>query len=375
MQVAARLKQVVREADTVARFGGDEFVVVVEQVADIGQLEAVARKILQVLEEPFGVEARDLYVTASIGIAFCEAGKTSVDILIAQADSAMYSAKESGRNNYQVHSPEMAQRAILKTDLESDLRSALHRNELTFHMQPIVSMVHGQTICLEALMRWESPTRGVVNPNQFISVLEDTGLIVPATQWLLREACRYVGADLRRAGPDIRFAVNLSAPCFLDRDLVAHLRQTIDEASIAPDRLTIEITESALFHNPRSVRPVLTQLKSLGVSIALDDFGTGQSSLSHLRSFPIDVVKIDREFVQDVPGDRHDSELVSAIVVMAHKLNMQVVAEGVENAAQRDFLRDLGCDSAQGYFYSPPLAKEALQEYLERATSGQTASA
>ena len=363
-QVAERLTGDIREADTVARFGGDEFVVIAEQVVNELQPEALANKILKEMHKPFDINARELYVTASIGIAFCKAGAAGVETLIAQADAAMYFAKESGRNNYQVYSPEMAKRAVLKTNLESDLRGALHRHELTFHLQPIVSIDHHHPICLEALMRWESPTRGLVGPDKFISVMEDSGLIVPATRWMLQQTCRFYGESLAAFDDDLKLSVNLSAPCFYDADILEYVRQALDEANIEPSRLTIELTETALFHNPESVRPVLMELKSMGISVALDDFGTGQSSLSHLRNFPIDVVKIDREFVRDLPDDPNDCELVSAIIAMAHKLNMQVVAEGVENEAQLDFLCGLGCDSAQGYFFSPPLPTEKLLKYL-----------
>ena len=364
MKIADRLTNTVREADTVARFGGDEFIVIAEGLSDHYQLEKLAKAIAERVTEPFHVGTNELYVTTSIGIALCSDETANADSLIAQADIAMYSAKESGRNNFQFHSPELGQRVSQRVAIESDLRGALERDELQFHLQPILNLETRKTIGMEALMRWSHPKRGLVNPADFIPVMEDSGMIVPASRWILNQSCQYLSAICKETRQELSISVNFSAPCFYDSGIAEFVGQTLTDCSIQPHNLILEITESTLFQDPQRVRPVLKSLKAMGVRIALDDFGTGQSSLSHLRNFPIDIVKIDRAFIRDVPGDKNDCELVSAIIAMAHNLNMYVVAEGVEQDAQLAFLRERGCDRVQGYFFSPPLPGEEMLTYL-----------
>ena len=366
-KIADRLKSTVREADTVARFGGDEFVVIAEGISGSLQLEMLAKVIIERVTEPFRVGANELYVTTSIGVALASGEATNVDSLIAQADVAMYSAKGSGRNNYQFHSPDMGQRVSQRAAIESDLRGALEREELLFHLQPIMNLETGLPIGMEALMRWKHPKRGLISPAEFIPVMEDSGMIMPASRWILKQSCEYLRDIRREAQQELSLAVNFSAPCFYDKGIADYVKHTLSDSDIEPQRLILEITESTLFEDPQRVRPVLEDLKTMGIRIALDDFGTGQSSLSHLRSFPIDIVKIDREFIRDIPKNKNDCELVSAIIAMACNLNMCVVAEGVEQDAQLAFLRERGCDRVQGYYFSPPIPGEEMLTYLLEA--------
>jgi len=363
-KIADRLASTVREADTVARFGGDEFIVIAEGITGRHQLEKLAKAIIEHVKEPFRIGPNELFVTTSIGIAVGSHKTTDIDALIAQADIAMYSAKDSGRNNYQFHSTDMGQRASRRAAIESDLRGAAERDELLFYLQPILNLETRQPIGMEALMRWEHPQRGLVSPAEFIPVMEDSGMIVPATRWILKEVCQYLSGIRRETRQELSVAVNFSAPCFYDTDLADFVQRTLADSGIEPQDLIIEITESTLFQDPQRVRPVLEILKDMGIRIALDDFGTGQSSLSHLRDFPIDIVKIDRAFIRDVPDEKNDCELVSAIIAMAHNLNMCVVAEGVEQDRQLAFLRERGCDRVQGYLFSAPLPGEEMLTYL-----------
>ena len=366
-KIADRLRSTVREADTIARFGGDEFIVIAEGISDQLQLEILAKVIIERVAEPFRVGANELYVTTSIGVALGSGEAINVDSLIAQADIAMYSAKASGRNNYQFHSPDMGQRVSHRAAIESDLRGALERGELLFHLQPIMNLETGRPIGMEALMRWKHPKRGLISPAEFIPVMEDSGMIMPASRWILKQSCEYLRDIRKKAQQELSLAVNFSAPCFYDKGIADYVKRTLSDCGIEPQHLILEITESTLFEDPQRVRPVLEDLKAMGIRIALDDFGTGQSSLSHLRSFPIDIVKIDREFIRDIPKDKNDCELVSAIIAMARNLNMCVVAEGVEQDAQLAFLRERGCDRVQGYYFSPPLPGEEMLTYLLEA--------
>lgn len=364
IQIAHRLKSKLREADTVARFGGDEFVVIAEGISGEKQLEAVAQSIIDCIAKPFDIDGKELYVTTSIGITIGTHTQSDVDALIAQADIAMYSAKESGRNTYRFHTPDMGERISQRASIENDLRGALEREELLFHYQPLLDTGTRKSIGMEALMRWQHARRGLVNPATFIPVMEDSGMIVPASRWMLQQTCRFLSEIHKTARREVSVAVNFSAPCFYDSGITEFIRQTMEDCGVEPKHLIIEITESTLFRDPHHVRPILTRIKAMGLRIALDDFGTGQSSLSHLRNFPIDIVKIDREFIRDVPVDEKDCELVSAIIAMAHNLSMRVVAEGVENEAQLRFLSDRGCDTVQGYLFSPPLPQDEILAYL-----------
>lgn len=373
-KIADRLKRTVREADTVARFGGDEFIVIAEGIADQRQLEILAKTIVERVTEPFHVGAKELFISTSIGIALGSDETANVDSLIAQADIAMYQAKESGRNNYQFHSTDMGERVSRRAAIESDLRGALERDELLFYLQPIMDLETERSVGMEVLMRWKHSKRGLISPAEFIPIMEDSGMIMPASRWILKRSCQYFGGIRKEAQQELSLAVNFSAPCFYDKGIANYVKHTLAESGIEPQQLILEITESTLFQDPQRVRPVLEDLKAMGIRVALDDFGTGQSSLSHLRSFPIDIVKIDRGFIRDIPEDKNDCELVSAIIAMAHNLNMCVVAEGVEQDAQLAFLRERGCDRVQGYYFSPPLPGEEMLKYLLEGPELQVAA-
>lgn len=363
-EVSGRLVATVRKADTVARFGGDEFVVISEQLSDREAANELADKILAALREPFQVDANELFVTASIGVAVSPEDGTDVDMLIGRADIAMYQVKANGRNNFQVYSQRVAERVIQRTTMENDLRRAFERNELLPHYQPIVDLKTGRTESVEALMRWRHPERGLVSPSEFIPILEEAGMILPATRWMLKTACQQCRTINQDAQIDISIAVNFSARCFHEEGIADFVCRTLESTALEPRHLIIEITESSLFQEPVRVRTVLEELQATGIRIALDDFGTGQSSLSHLREFPIDIVKVDRDFVKDVPGDGNDCELVAAIIAMAHNLNKIVVAEGVESQAQLDFLNRHGCDAVQGYLFSRAVPGDEMHSNL-----------
>ncbi len=366
IQISGRLSKTVRQSDTVARFGGDEFVIVAEGLSSKGQAEELAKSVIQSFAQPFQVGIHQLYTSTSIGIALSCGQDTSAEDLISQADIAMYGAKDAGRNRLQFHLAEMGQSVAAKADMERDLRGALERDEFLVYLQPITDLNTLKTAGFEALMRWQHPKRGLVSPGEFIPILDDTGMIVPASRWILAESCRILSHFQQQQQLPISIGVNLSAPCFYDSGLASFVQQTLQSYSLKPHNLVLEITESTLFHDPRGVRPTMDHLKEIGVRIALDDFGTGQSSLNHLRKFPIDIVKIDREFVRNIPDDDNDCELVSAIVAMSHKLNMTVVAEGVEQESQLQYLKDLDCDKVQGFLFSPPRPVSEASEYLKQ---------
>ena len=362
-EIAARLVKQLRVGDTICRIGGDEFVVVLPEVKRSSDVAHVAQKIIEQLSLPVVVEERELVVTSSIGIAFYPDDGRDAEALIRNADAAMYHAKELGRANYQFFTEQMNQAASRRLQLENDLRRALGKDELRVHYQPIMDAATGRIAAHEALARWEHPARGLVLPGEFIQLAEETGLILKIGEWVLAEACRwstFIGADR-----GIQVAVNLSARQFNDPHLPRVVARALKETGLPPSLLELEITESTAMQQTDVTLRTLKKLKQLGVSIAIDDFGTGYSSLSYLRRFPVDKVKIDRSFVSEVPGDRDQGALVSAIVALAHALQIKVVAEGVENEAQREFLRSCGCDFIQGYLVGKPVdAVSAAKEYV-----------
>ena len=372
VQVAERLSKTVRQSDTVARFGGDEFIIVAEGISSQEQLDELAKLIIQKLAAPFQVDTHKLFTSTSIGISMSHSQNSKAEELITQADIAMYEAKAAGRNTYRFHKAEMGQNAAELATMERDLHGALERGEMLVYLQPITDLSSTQTSGFEALMRWQHPVRNLVNPGEFIPVMEDSGMIIPASRWMLQQSCQSLKILQSETGIDLSIAVNLSAPCFYDSGLVEFVEMTLKNSQLSPQSLILELTESTLFRDPEGVRPTMDRLKEIGVRIALDDFGTGQSSLNHLRNFPIDIVKIDREFIHNIPNDTNDCELVSAIIAMAHNLNMKVIAEGVELKSQLEYLNQKGCDKVQGYFYSPPRPIEEAIDYLQRHSKGKT---
>ena len=362
-EVAQRLVKQLRVGDSICRIGGDEFVVVLPEVKRSSDVASVAQKVIEQLSNPVLIEERELVVTPSIGISVFPDDGRDAETLIRNADAAMYHAKEMGRANYQFFTEQMNLAASRRLALESDLRRALGRDQLRVHYQPIVEAKSGQVVAHEALVRWQNPHRGLVGPAEFIQVAEETGLILNIGEWVLREACRW--ATFIGAERGLQVSVNLSPRQFNDPKLVPLVARALRDSGLPARLLELEITESTAMQHSDVALSTLNRLKELGVSIAIDDFGTGYSSLAYLKRFPVDKVKIDRAFVADVPGDEDQSAIVAAIVALAHALEIKVIAEGVETAMQREFLRNCGCDFLQGYLTGRPLdADSAAKEYL-----------
>ncbi len=364
-QLAERFQRSVRDGDTVARFGGDEFVILLDDVASEDDVSGVAQKVLQALAPPFQVERQTLYVTASIGVSLFPNDGDDATTLLKNADIAMYRAKELGKNTYQFYSADMSSRAFERLTLESNLRRALEHGEFHLYYQPQVDVTTGDIVGVEALLRWRHPEFGLVMPSDFIPLLEETGLIVPVGEWALDTACAQLVAWHGQGWPRLRLAVNLSPRQFQTQNLAAAVKQALARLDGDPGRLELEITEGMLVRHAPATIETIEALHALGVRMAIDDFGTGYSSLSYLRRLPIDTLKIDRSFVRDIPQDPDDSAITSAIIALAQSLKIEMIAEGVENAAQRDFLRARGCSMMQGYLFSRPQPAEEITRLLQ----------
>jgi len=326
----------------------------------------VAQKILEVFARPFHVHERELHMTASLGITLYPFDDRNVRDLLRNADIAMYRAKELGRNTYQFYAAEMTAHARERLALEGELRHALERHELVLYYQPVVEMAGGAVLGMEALIRWRHPTRGLVGPDAFIPLAEESGQILAIGEWVLRTACRQCVHWQRHGFPQLRLAVNLSARQFHQRSLVELIRQILVETELRPAALDLEITESALLQHDEATQTMLKAFRHMGVSLIIDDFGIGYSSLAYLKAFPVHVLKIDRTFVGDVLEDPGDATIVEASISLGHKLGLEVVAEGVETAAQREFLQRLGCNLGQGYYFSRPLPATEIDALLGR---------
>ncbi len=370
-ELAVRLGGCLRERDTVARFGGDEFVILLNDVAEAGDVNLLAQKILDVLKPPFSINETTLHVTASIGISLFPGDGDDSGSLLRNADNAMYRAKELGRNNYQFYSSEMGARALARLTLENSLRRALENKEFVLHYQPQVDARDGRVVGVEALLRWQHPELGLMPPLEFVPLLEETGLIVPVGQWVLQTACEQLAAWRRQGWPSLRMAVNISSRQFEHASLPGTVAEALFSCGLAAADLELEITESILMHQGPATASALEALTVLGVRLGMDDFGTGYSSLGYLRRFPIDTLKIDRSFIRDIPGDTEDAAITHAIIVMGQSLKLELVAEGVETAEQRAFLLSHHCHLMQGYFFSPPLPPEGLTRYLASVQGGQ----
>jgi predicted signal transduction protein with EAL and GGDEF domain len=352
--VARRLEQTVREADTVARMGGDEFVILLAEVAEGDDVGLVAKKILENLTRPYSVSGREISVSASIGVSLYPRDGADGETLLRNADVAMYRAKEDG-DTFRFYAPKMDQRVHETLEMEADLRRALERAELLLHYQPKVDLATGRITGAEALLRWQHPQRGLVAPGMFIPLAEETGLILPIGEWVLATACAQVRTWQRLGLDAVPVAVNLSARQFRKSDLAETVHRILRESGIAPRMLELELTESMIMRDPQVAAAAMQQLKALGVRLALDDFGTGYSSLNYLRRFSVDCLKIDRSFISDAASDPSAASVATSIVAIAHSLGLRSVAEGVETKEQLDFLRDCGCDSLQGYYFSRPV--------------------
>jgi diguanylate cyclase (GGDEF)-like protein len=355
--VASRLTDCVRATDTVARLGGDEFAVIVENLRDDDQegAQQVAEKMIAAMAAPMVIENQPLSTSCSIGISLFPADGRDSATLMKNADVAMYYAKEKGRNNYQFFSSDMNARAQERLSVENFLRLALKRNELVMHYQPRMRVATGRLVGVEALIRWQHPRRGLLAPQKFIDVAEDSGLIVPIGEWALATACAQLGR-WQRSRPDLRLSVNISAGQMRDPErLYGAVLGAIGQSGIPASTLELELTESHLMQNIEEKVALLNRLGDLRVGISIDDFGTGYSSLSYLKRLPVDSMKIDGSFVRDMADDPNDEAIIRAILAMAHSLRMTVVAEGVETAAQFEALKQLGCDEFQGFLESPAL--------------------
>ena len=366
---AQRLQFQGRSSDTVARIGGDEFGILLEDDADETSARAMADRLLAAFSVPFEVRGRELFVRATIGIALSVAGESNTDEMIRNADTAMYAAKAAGKARYEFFRPFMHARALERFEVQADLEVALIRHEFVVHYQPIVDFETGKALSVEALVRWNHPTRGLLGPLEFIHIAEDTGVIVPLGLWVLGQACRQTVA-WRAEHPeasDLRVSVNLSTRQLLEPDLVARVRQILEESELEPAALTLELTEGSLMQRIEDTVTKLRALKELGVRLAIDDFGTGSSSLGYLQRFPIDILKIDKSFVDGIATlDSEDPALVRAIVEMAKTLRLETVAEGIEETEQLDELRSAGCRSGQGYLFARPLHPDAMGTFLSK---------
>ncbi|WP_431065611.1 putative bifunctional diguanylate cyclase/phosphodiesterase [Methylotuvimicrobium sp.] len=362
--VAERLRRCARETDTIARLGGDEFAVILSSMTREEDVEHVAQKIIQALSSVFCVGGHEVFVTTSIGITFYPGLNNDRSKLLEQADVAMYHAKKHGRNNYQYYTADMNAAAYERLMLETNLRRALEREEFRLYYQPQIDVQTGVVTGVEALIRWQSPELGLVSPGEFIPLLEETGLIVPVGEWVIETACRQMKEWLDAGYAAMTMAVNLSARQFHQVDLVEKIAQILQELSLPPELLELELTESMVMESVDSAIEILHKLKRMGVKVAIDDFGTGVSSLGYLKHFPIDTLKISHDFVLNLPRDSVDASIASAVINLARNMQLSSVAEGVENSEQMDFLCAQDCERLQGYLFSRPVPAEKIAELL-----------
>jgi diguanylate cyclase (GGDEF)-like protein len=362
--VAERIRHCIREGDTLARFGGDEFTLLIPKIDQVEDAAKIAQKILETLKIPFSINEHELFVSTSVGISIYPNDGTDPETLVRNADTAMYRAKDQGRDNYQLYAPAMNARALERLALENMLRKALAHRELVLFYQPVVDMQSKNIVGVEALIRWRHPELGMVSPAHFISVAETSGLIIPIGDWVLRTACRQAKLWQKKVDPELTVAVNLSARQFQQPNLTEEIAEVLEETGLSPRYLELEITESNAMQNADNTIYTLRELKALGVRIAMDDFGTGYSSLNYLKRFPIDTLKLDQSFVRDITTDPSDAAIATAVIAMAHSLNLKVIGEGVETEEQFSWLQKHQCDYIQGYLFSRPLPVEELEAYL-----------
>ncbi|KQW35426.1 MULTISPECIES: EAL domain-containing response regulator [Pseudomonas] len=363
-RVARALATVVRESDSVFRYGSDEFVVVLGDVVDPQQTKGVADKLLAAISSPQPIDGHDLTVTASLGISVYPNDGFDAVALIKKAETAMRNVKETGPNDYRFFTEDMNRRARQQQTIESGLRLGLLRKEFVLHYQPKLDLKSGKVVGVEALVRWDRPDHGLVYPSDFIPVAEDSGLIVPLSQWVLQEACQQACRWQAQGMRPLYLSVNVSAIDFRQRGFVEGIARTLKETGLAPTQLELEITESVLMQNVDTTVAILKAIKQLGIRLAIDDFGTGYSSLSYLQKFPVDVLKIDQSFVGDLSIDSNDAKLVSTIISLGKSLNLHIIAEGVETLEQLEFLKKHQCEEVQGYYFSKAVEPQAFADWM-----------
>ncbi|RJR14741.1 MAG: GGDEF domain-containing response regulator [Nitrospiraceae bacterium] len=377
--VADRLNCFVRSADTiarqkaralastVARLGGDEFTVLLTEIYSMQDAAKVAQRILNSLNSPFNLDGHEVFISASIGIAIHPADGEDMDTLIKNADTAMYHAKENGKNHFQFYKYSMNETALERLTMENDLRRAITGNELSLLYQPRINISNGTIVGTEALVRWEHPVHGTISPTRFIPLAEDTGLIVPIGEWVLKTACRQkkIWHGKSPVHAPVSVSLNISGHQFSQGNLASIMEKILEDTGLDPSFLELEITESAIMKNADATIALLHKLRDMGVKLSMDDFGTGYSSFNYLKRFPLDIIKIDRSFIKDITNSRRDATIVKAIIAMAHTLELKVVAEGVETEEQLRLLQDMECDEMQGYLLCRPLPAVHVHEFLE----------
>lgn len=362
--VASRLKSITREGDTVGRFGGDEFAILIPDLKDTQDATLIAEKIIKNMSRRYVLNGTEMYTTASVGVSIFPTNGQDKETLIKNAETAMYHAKEQGRNCFQFYNPSINADTLTKLSLESRLRRAIERDELLLHYQPQIDLKTGQIVGVEALLRWQNGDNGLISPKQFISLAEDTGLIVPIGEWVLYNACKQNAFWQEEGYPAIRMSVNVSMNQFKQKSFTKTVNDILDQTGLNPTFLELEFTENIIMHNTDFTASVLKDLKSLGILFAIDDFGTGYSSLNYLKLLQLDRLKIDQSFVRDLTIDPNDKAICQAIINMSHSLNLKVIAEGVENVKQLEYIRLFECDEAQGFLLGRPLPAEDFRKLL-----------
>ena len=370
--IAHRLEICLRDGDTIARLGGDEFTILLDGIKDYSDAQRVAERVQEVLEQPFSLAGRELFITASVGIKYSSGGDEQPEDLLRDADTAMYCAKALGKAQSQVFDTKMHTRALTLLEIESDLRRAMDREEFDVHYQPIVSLESGRISGFEALVRWSHPERGLISPADFIPIAEETGLVIQIDRWVLKQACLQM-RKWQEALPVTRrmkISVNLSCKQFMQPTIVEQILETLRETGLDPCNLKLEITESVMMERGDYAMSVLEQLSKAGIELSLDDFGTGYSSLSYIHHFPVSTLKIDQSFIKKIGGEQN-GEIVRAVVALARNLGLEVVAEGIETVMQLDQLKALGCEQGQGYYFSEPVDEQSATELIQKEARGE----